>query len=192
MPFITEELYQKMDNNKGFLLQSPFPTFNNRLVFIEAFNRIELLKGIVSETRKTRTENRIDPGKSIPVLLKTSSEKEKQIIPEYLKYFNRLTKSSRTEIVDDFSPVLKGFRAVTGRWEILLPFEKEADRQKELGRLKGEYEELVKRIEDFESKLAEPSFLGKAPDKVIQDIKLRLQESIEKKYRLQKTIGDLS
>jgi valyl-tRNA synthetase len=192
MPFISEEIYQKIKSEKDFLLQTEFPAFNKNFVFPEAFAGIEMLKKVVAETRKTRTENRIEPNKKIPIYLKCDSAAEKQQMVKHLKYFNFLSRSLQTEIVADLSLLAKGFRGVSQNWEILLPFANDDDRQRELQRLNVEHDKLGKLIGQMEGKLAGSGFVDKAPAEVIQNFKKNLQEYIEKKAKIGKTIDDLS
>lgn len=193
MPFISEEIYQKikLDDNP-FLLRTEFPSFSSDLVYTEAFSNIELLKKIITETRKTRTENRIDPNRKVNVFLKTESDKEKSILEKNVKYFIFLTKSARTEIVPDFSTLSKGFKGVCLNWEILLPFDSEEDRLNELSRLTKELEKLTNQVTHLEKKLSNESFVNKAPESVVSNFKKNLQENIDRRDKIRKTINDLS
>jgi valyl-tRNA synthetase len=192
MPFISEEIYQMIKTDKEFLLQTEFPAFNKNFVFPETFAAIEMLKKLVAETRKTRTENRIEPNKKIPIFLKCDAPAEKKQMLAHLKYFNFLSRSLQTEIVDDLSALPKGFRGVSQNWEILLPFTDDEDRRRELQRLTGEHDKLSRQITQMEGKLGNSEFVGKAPAEVILNFKKNLQEYIEKKTKIGKTIDDLS
>ena len=192
MPFISEEIYQKIKTDKDFLLQTEFPAFNKDFVFPEAHAAVETLKKVVAETRKTRTENRIEPNKKIPIFLKCDAPAEEQHLEKHLKYFDFLSRSLKTEIVADLSLLPKGFRGVSQNWEILLPFVDDQDRQQELQRLRGEHDKLAKLIAQMEGKLSGGGFADKAPAEVIQNFKKNLQEYIEKKAKISKTIDDLS
>ena len=192
MPFISEEIYQKIKTEKDFLLQTEFPAFDKNFVFPETFAAIEILKKVVSETRKTRTENRIEPNKKIPIYLKCDSAEEKKQMLKHLKYFNFLSRSQQTEIVADLSVLAKGFRGVSQNWEILLPFANDQDRLRELQRLNGEHDKLSRQISQMESKLSGSGFVDKAPAEIILNFKKNLQEYIEKKAKIGKTIDDLS
>jgi valyl-tRNA synthetase len=192
MPFISEEIYQKIKTEKDFLLQTEFPAFSKNFVFPETFAAIEVLKKVVAETRKTRTENRIEPNKKIPIYLKCESPAEKKQMLKHLKYFNFLSRSLQTEIVDDLSVLAKGFRGVSQNWEILLPFANDQDRLRELQRLHGEHDKLSRQISQMESKLSGSGFIDKAPAEIILNFKKSLQEYIEKKAKIGKTIDDLS
>jgi valyl-tRNA synthetase len=192
MPYISEEIYQKIKDDREFLLQTEFPAFDKNLVFPEAHAAVETLKKVVAETRKTRTENRIEPNKKIPVFLKCDAPAEKEHLEKHLKYFDFLSRSLKTEIVADLSVLAKGFRGVSQNWEILLPFVDDQDRQRELQRLRGEDDKLGKLIGQMEGKLNSGGFVEKAPAEVIQNFKKNLQEYIEKKAKISKTIDDLS
>jgi valyl-tRNA synthetase len=192
MPYISEEIYQKIRTGQEFLLQTAFPAFDKNLVFPEAHAAVETLKKVVAETRKTRTENRIEPNKKIPIFLKCDSAAEREHLEKHLKYFDFLSRSLKTEIVADLSVLPKGFRGVSQNWEILLPFVDDPDRQRELLRLRGEHDKLAKLIGQMEGKLNGGGFAEKAPADVIQNFKKNLQEYIEKKAKISKTIDDLS
>ncbi len=192
IPYLTEEIYQKIKNSEDFLLQTKFPVFKSEHVFTKEYKNVELLKKITGETRKTRTENKIDPNTMFNIFLKTSSDKEKDTIKGLIKYYNFLTKSSKTEIVSNFSDLPRGYRGVYLNWEILLPFENEEDREKELERLKKELRKTEDLIVSIEKRLENKNFVKKAPSDIVNGFKKTLQESVDKKSKIEKTISDLS
>jgi valyl-tRNA synthetase len=193
MPFITEEIYHKFNSsNHRFLLQTEFPSFSSDLVFPDPFAHGEMMKRVIMETRKTRTENRIDPNRKIHIFLKTESAKEKKVLQKNMRYFDFLTRSAKTEIAADFSSLPKGFRGVCLNWEILLPFDNDEDRINELARLKKEVEKLENQINNLEKKLSNQAFVGKAPEAVVANFKKNLLENTDKRDKIRKTINDLS
>ncbi len=192
MPFITEEIYQRLQNERGFLVQSEFPQFDKSWVFPKARERVETLKKLVAETRKTRSENHIDPNRKVAIYIKPHSLGEGERLAPFLKYFDFLTRSACTQIVTDFSALSRGFKGVCGGWEILLPFDREGDRQQEVQRLAGECRKLNQLIALLEAKLASGDYLKRAPADVVQQSKKNLQDAIEKRQRIEKTIADLS
>jgi valyl-tRNA synthetase len=193
MPFITEEIYQEIKgNNKSFLLQTGFPAFHSELVFNHEFIDVEVLKKIITQTRKTRTENKINPNHRIRIYLKTGSKKECDALNRNMKYFDSLTRSTNTEIVTDFSRLPKGFKGVCLNWEILLPFDNDEDRLKELNRLKKELEKIEAQANDLEKKLSNDRFIKRTPGPMVLNLKKKLQETIDQRNKIQKNINDLS
>ncbi len=194
MPYISEEIWQKLrwETEPSFLLQTPFPQFDSRLVFLEDFDQVETLKSLISETRRTRTENRIDPNKRVRISLLPDSRDRGRVMQDLLKYFDFLTRSSGTEIIDQRPEDLKGFKGLLSGWEIILPFDDEADRLAELGRLQKELEQVERQAADTEAKIGNQAFVSRAPAEVVLKTKQNLQAALEKKQKLQKTIADLS
>ena len=192
MPFISEEIYQRLGQEKPFLVQTEFPQFTPDWHFPAEFAAVELLKRVIAETRRVRTENHIDPAKRIAVYLRCDDAGERESVAAQLKYFNFLTRSSRTEMVADFTGLPKGFKGVSGSWEILLPFDSDADLQHERQRLSAELKKLDTQIDLMEGKLAHGDFVTKAPPEVVANFKKDLQDRIGRKNKLQKTITDLS
>jgi len=192
IPYITEEIFDKVENGNKLLLETKYPEFKGKLVFIEEYNNVELLKKIIMETRKTRTENGLDPNLRIKTYLKYGIEKEKQVMLPLLQYYNFLTKADETEIIENFDSSIKGFRGVVQKWEILLPIDNEEKLKDEIKRLSKELAKLDSIIEKNETKLGQADFVKKAPENVIAKFKTTLQDSIDKKNKIEKTISDLS
>ena len=191
MPYITEEIYQKIKEDEDFLLNTEFPELRSDHVFVKEYNYIEELKGIISETRKVRTENNIDPNKKVKIYLKNRDNAETERIKTSIKYYDFLTKSKETVLVNEFESDLKGFKGVYLGWEIKLPFESDIDKENEIKRLRKEIEKLSTKIDSIEKKLNNSEFLKKAPEKVVLNFKKNLQESIDKKNKLEKTLEEL-
>jgi valyl-tRNA synthetase len=193
MPFITEESYRKLiPEGEPFLLRTPYPTFNADLAFPQEFTHIELLKKIIVETRRTRTENRVHPNRRIRVFLKTESLREKKIVERNMKYFDALTKSTGTEITMDFSSLPGGFRGMYLNWEILLPLDNDDERLTALARVNAEIGTLENHVVSIENRLSGGQFMDKSPETAISNLKKNLQEIIDKRNRLRKTLDDLS
>jgi valyl-tRNA synthetase len=193
MPFITETLYRQFKiESPSLLRQTRFPTFDSRLVFSPEFARVEVLKKISAETRRTRARNNIPPHKPIPIYLKTGSAKEGEILTSHIKYFDFLTRSRKTGIVPDFSHLPRGFRGSCPNWEILLLFNSNKERLKELDRLKKVLGKVEPHIHRLEKKLSNERFLSKTPQIEVLHLKKSLQENLDRRHRLRNTIDDLS
>ncbi len=192
MPFITEEIYHKLNPCEDrFLIQTEFPTFRSDLVFPGEFADVETLKKIIKATRKTRTENRIDPKSRIVIFLKSESGKEKKALEKNRKYFDSLTGSAGTEIVTDFSALTRGFKGVCANWEILLPLDNEEHRLNVMARLEKEAENLEYQVTGFENRLSDDDFIHKADEAELSGLKKNLRESYNRRDKIRKSINDL-
>ncbi len=191
MPYITEEIYSRLKTKEEFLIETAFPTFSRDFVFPNEHKHIEYLKKLITETRKTRTENQIDPNKRIEIFLKFSEPQEMEIFVANQRYFDFLCRSQRTTIVDSFNELKKGFRGVCQGCEILLPIENRQELEHEISRLENELNKLQQQIKSIENKLCNADFTQKAPEEIVANFRKNLQTAIEKRDKIAKTLNDL-
>ena len=90
MPFITEEIWQLLDERKDgeSISTSSFPKFNNKLIDKKAEEEILFVQEVVSAIRNIRGEMNLPPSKLINVFLKTEKVTEEQV--RYMKSLVRI------------------------------------------------------------------------------------------------------
>ncbi len=192
IPFLTEEIHQKINPDQGLLMTAAFPQFNGNWVFLQDHSAIEKLKTLITRTRKIRSENKINPGKPFSVYIRVNSPGIKNGIAKNLKYYDFLIRSQKSEIVDDFSGLPCGFKAKIQNLEILLPLKNETERKQYLNKLMKDFEQTRARIFGAESKLADPQFISREPESELSALKKSLLKSHQKREKIQKTLADLS
>ncbi len=62
----------------------------------------------------------------------------------------------------------------TARFDLRIGYDEAVDKQVEIARLKKEIERLAKDIESKKARLADETFLSKAPAKIVEDLKTTL------------------
>lgn len=189
MPKVTQEVYRELTEGGLPLSETEFPVLNSRLVFYDEFFTIELLKKIIIQTRKLRTENQVLPRARIPIQLKSESPKEMKLIAAQLRYFERLTGSSGTEIVE---VPARGFKGMYQNWQIILPLTDDSERLAALDRLDRERQAYAGRITDLENRLSDEHFQKTAGSGQTTSIKKMLLKYLGQKERIEKAIADLS
>jgi valyl-tRNA synthetase len=196
IPFITEEINHKLNPGQNlFLAQTSFPVFSSDLAFPGEFAEIEMLKKIIKEARRTRTENRINPKSKIEFFLKTDSVKEKKILVKNLLYFDKMVGSSGTQIVNDFSYLPRGFKGTCPNWEILIPLNDDEQKSNVLADLAGEVANLDNRIMHLEDKLSGSDMDDTGSKDLIPGImalKRNLRACLNRRDKIRKAINDLS
>ena len=65
-------------------------------------------------------------------------------------------------------------RAFDGAFDLRIAYGEAVDKQAEIARLKKEIERLAKDIESKKARLADETFLSKAPAKIVEDLKATL------------------
>ncbi len=172
IPFITEELWQKIapladKEGKSIICQS-YPLADFTHIDKEAGSRIALLKEIVNACRALRGEMKLSPAERIPLLI----EGNQSALAGFSSYLVALAKLSDVEIMPDGLPDADAPVAVVGEFRLMLKIKidvttERARLQKEILRLEGE-------INKATTKLDNPDFVQRAPEKVVTQEKERL------------------
>jgi valyl-tRNA synthetase len=173
IPFITEELWQKVAPLAGAtgesIMLAPYPRVDEAQRHPDSVARIHLLKDLVNACRTLRGEMNLSPAQRVPLVV----EGDTGVINALAPYISALAKLSDVSAVaalaDADAPV-----ALVGdmRMMLVVSIDKEAERTrlaKEIARIQGE-------IRKAESKLANPSFVDKAPAAVVQQEQARLTD----------------
>lgn len=177
MPFITEELWQKVSLVAGkrdvtdvtSVSIQPFPKPNLDAVDAEATTRVVLLKGQIEAVRALRGEMNLSPAARVPLIAKGPQG----MLNENAGYIAALAKLSGVEVVtelpDDGSPV-----QVVGDTHLMLKVE--IDVAAERVRLDKEIARLAGEIAKAQAKLSNESFVARAPAAVVEQEKLRVEQ----------------
>ncbi len=151
MPFITEELYQRMGPNTKSIAISAFPDAGP--IDAAAEREMSLLQQIVLSARQNRADNKLDPKAQFKAKLVTSE-------PIYRAAIEKLANLT-LEIQNETVPA--GFTLT-----LELP---EANSAALKQRLEKEALQLEKTIANSDRQLSNEAFLAKAPEKVLNEMK---------------------
>ena len=177
MPFITEELWQKVSLVAGkrtidqvdSVSVQPFPRANLTAIDTAATAQIDLLKGQIEAVRALRGEMSLSPAARVPLV----AQGPQGMLQQHAPYLAALAKLSGVEVVstlpDDGAPV-----QVVGETRLMLKVEIDiaAERvrlDKEIARLEGE-------INKANAKLLNESFVARAPAAVVAQEKQRVAQ----------------
>jgi valyl-tRNA synthetase len=157
IPFITEELWQKVAPLAGrvgpSIMLQPYPQPQAERIDEAAELEILALKELVTACRTMRSEMNIPPSQKLPLLVQGNANR----LNTFLPYLAALARLSEVSIVS--SLMLK----------VDIDVDAERDRlQKELARLEAE-------ITKAQTKLANRSFVERAPPAVVEQEKQRLE-----------------
>jgi valyl-tRNA synthetase len=198
MPFITEEIWQKMAPLAGItgdtiLLQS-FPTADPTKLDEAAVAEINWLQQFILGVRRIRAEMNIAPGKPLPILLQHGSAEDAARLQRNQAFLTTLGRiESITWLTEQETPP-ESATALVGTMQILIPIAGLIDKEAEITRLSREIDKLRQELQRSETKLGNIDFLGRAPASVVAKERARvtaltssvvkLQEQLQRMCRL--------
>ena len=178
MPFITEEIWQKLGLDEETIMLSEFPTENKKYVDLAAEKEFDYLKEIVNAIRNIRGEANVSPAKKIEVIFKIVNDGEKEILEHNAKILDKLANVEKYEFNTEI-PALVGFKLVETT-EIYVPLADLIDKEKEIAKLEKDIQKTQKELDRVLGKLSNEKFLSKAPKEVI-DKENGIKEELENK-----------
>ncbi|MBS1858558.1 MAG: valine--tRNA ligase [Acidobacteria bacterium] len=173
MPFLTEELWQRLeiagDRPKSIALAA-FPQSDPALADPGAEKEIALLQDIVTLARTLRTESKLDPKQQFAGALycRTASLEIAQRHAEAIHKIARVTLEYRAGA----APRTTALRS-TPEFDLVLDV---PEVKEDPARKQKEIEQLDKNIANSERQLNDPVFMSKAPAKVIETIRTKLAD----------------
>ncbi len=177
MPFITEELWQKVSVAAGVrtpdqtasISVQPYPQARDTLLDPVAVGRLKTLKTLTDAIRALRGEMNLAPGQRVPLLVQGAPEDLTTLTP-YLSMLARLSDVQALEQLPEIGAPVQ----VVGTTQLMLHVE--IDLAAERIRLDKEIDRLEKEIAKAQGKLSNASFVERAPKAVVEQEQARLTQ----------------
>lgn len=181
MPFITEEIWQKVSPLSGAkgetIMIQAYPEADDSLIDNEATRQMEWVMQFILGIRKIKGEMNIAPGKPVPVLLADSNQDDRDWAERHRAYLDFLAKTESIEILPENDPGPESATSLVGEMKVLIPLAGLIDKTAELERLDKEMSKLQQEVERLGKKLSNKNFVDKAPEAVVQKEKDKLAEA---------------
>jgi len=176
MPFITEELWQRLAERKTSIALAPFPAYDAALVDDAAEREMSLLQEIIVNIRNMRAEIRVDAKRKIAVELYAASENLGQLSAHHRQAIERLANLSSLTLVSSPLSSEGGTLRSLPEFTLSIPSTDAAAPGALRERLLKEQQKLSRELETVVGRLANEQFLSKAPAKVVDSLRQRKGE----------------
>ncbi|MBI5522840.1 MAG: valine--tRNA ligase [Desulfarculus sp.] len=184
MPFVTEELWQRLPGAAGSVMQAQWPVGTPAEVDPQAEAQMELLMAVIGAVRNIRGEMGISPGQALPVVLMPHEDSARQVLESQAPRLTVLAKALSLEWAAEGQPPAQAASAAVAGVTVYVPLAGLVDFAAEVARLDKEIAKLQKEITPSRNKLANQGFLAKAPSEVVEKEKAKVAEIASKMERL--------
>ncbi len=180
MPFITEEIWQRLRPHLGdtpeSIMLAPYPQADEGRRDPEAVAEMEWVQAVISGVRRIRSTMNIAPSRPLPLLIQGGSPREREWLAANGTFISQLARlESITALADNDLPP-ESATELAGATKLLIPLAGLIDKAAELARLEREIGKLQKSLAQTEAKLANPRFNAKAPAAVVAKERDKLEE----------------
>jgi valyl-tRNA synthetase len=176
MPFLTEELWHKLPQPAGArsIALDRFPSRREDWIDAGADGDMALIQEIIAAARNIRAEMKVDQKKKVAADFSTEDAAVRKLVESNLEPLLRLANLAGLAVSSGHLDSTGAAVRSTARFDLRIGYDEAVDKRVEIARLKKETEKLAKDIESKKARLADGTFLSKAPAKIVEDLKATL------------------
>ena len=179
MPFVTEEIWQVLGDNRNSIMRQSYPRGDAGWIDATVESRMDFLMNAIRAMRNLRTEMNCPPGKEITVIFHGPDE-DLVFLRAQEPYLRSLARVGSAQYLT-FGERPKGSAtAVVGSTEIYLPLGDLVNLDEERARLAKEVGKIEDEMARVQKKLANPDFVSKAKQEIIQKEREKASQFEEK------------
>ncbi|MDI6716662.1 MAG: valine--tRNA ligase [Actinomycetota bacterium] len=191
MPFITEEIWQKLPGPGESIVIAPWPAANISIINDVVESEMALIQSVTSSIRSIKSVLGIALTKPVKALLSTPDEGKKEILERDSSYIKQLAWVEELIIGTGIIKPKHAAVDVEQGVEIFVPLEGLVNIEEEKNRLAKELSKTEADAEKSRRKLENPQFVEKAAPHVVEKEKAKLAELDEKISKLEKQLESL-
>ncbi|KTS96369.1 valyl-tRNA synthetase [Pseudomonas oryzihabitans] len=181
MPFITEEIWQRLKTPAGVqgetLMLQPWPVANEARIDAAAEGDIEWVKALMLGVRQIRGEMKISMAKRIDIIVANASAEDQRRLADFEPLLNKLAKLESVRVLAAAEEAPMSATTLVGEMEVLVPMAGLIDKDAELTRLDKEIGRLEGEVKRVGGKLGNEGFVAKAPAEVLEKERAKLAEA---------------
>jgi valyl-tRNA synthetase len=194
MPFLTEELWHQLPQRAGAksIALDAFPEAASAWMNVAAERSVIFLQEIIGAVRNIRAEMKLDPKKKVEADVSVADAGLLRVAEENRDFLVRLALLSELRLTGG-KLVAGGAARSSAEFDVRIAQAAETvDVVAELERLKKEIAGLEKAIASKEKQLGDETFLGRAPEKIVNGLKATLEQQKIELRKLRERLGALA
>jgi valyl-tRNA synthetase len=188
VPFITEEIWQRLPHTEGSIMVSQFPQRTEFIDNKESIKEMDLIKEVITGVRNIRGEMNIPPKKDVTIVIDVKGEKEKEILNNNFSYITHLAKVGSIDLVSDKEKPDFSATYVFSDIQVHVLLKGLINYDDERKRIHKGIKKIEKEMELSKKKLANRDFLNQAPSHIIENVKEKFHHMSMKLEKLHQNL----
>jgi valyl-tRNA synthetase len=174
MPFITEEIWQKLGGVEPSIMVAPYPIAEDMLEDREAERLMEAVKAMISAVRNARAERGFTPKDRFRLHVRAEAPRDAKFFEDYAYLLIDLARL--TEAVVNGEPAAGAHHDVVEGFSIAIEFPERVITKEQIERTQRELEKSRKELDAVIARLANEQFVRNAPPAVVEQAHARQSE----------------
>jgi valyl-tRNA synthetase len=199
MPYITEELWQRLPGDKQLhpaykgaeptIMLAAYPEGRDDLIDEAVESEMEQIIDLISRVRNIRSEMNIKPSDRIQLVVQPGAGKTQQLVTAAKEQILRLARASEVSFGE--APKASARAILKGGAELAVPLEGLIDFEQERQRLNREQQKLQAEAAKLEAQLGNPNFVERAPAERVDEVRARIADIAQRSSQLRQTVENL-
>ncbi len=183
MPFVTEDIWQKLPGSNGSIMTESFPEPPAFQKDSAVLDRMKVMMGVITGIRNIRGEMGIPPSTKVNLIIDAPDPSDAEFLKENAHHIANLARAGDMGFTAGAEKPPSSATAVFENIQAHVLLEGVMDFEEEKKRLKKEIGRLDKDIAFSSRKLENDGFLKKAPPEVVADVREKLGTMVLKRQK---------
>jgi valyl-tRNA synthetase len=174
MPFITEEIWQKLGGVEPSIMVAPYPIAEELLEDCEAERLMDAVRTMITTVRNVRAERGFTPKDRFRLFVRAEAPREAKFFEDYA--YLLLEMARLTEVIVNGEAPEGAHHDVVGGHAIAIEFPERVMTKEQGERTQREIEKSRKELVAVDARLANEQFVRNAPPAVVEQAQARQTE----------------
>jgi len=191
MPFITEEIWQKIPHKELSISISSWPEYEKIRAKKNLEEKVLTIQEVIKTIRNIKAEMNIPLARGIDVLINVVNNEKEELIKEHLPFIKNLAHVQSFQVGDSLEKPECSATGVLEDIEIFIPLAGVIDLEAEIQRLEKKVQKTEKDMIVINKKLNNADFIQKAPENIIKKEREKIKELTDIRDRIEKNLKAL-
>jgi len=173
MPFITDEIWQKLGGVEPSIMVAPYPVAEEMLEDAEATRMVRAVQSMITKVRDARAQRGFTPKDRFKLYVRAGG-RDAAFFETYAYLLLDLARLN--EVIVNAEPPAGAHHDVVDAFAIAIEFPEKVVTKEQLERTERELEKSRKELESLDAKLVNEQFMKNAPAAIIQGAQARQAE----------------
>jgi valyl-tRNA synthetase len=192
MPFITEEIWQKLPHEGASIMSSPWPHTQQQLIDSKLQKQVQDIFNLVTQIRNLRGSIDIKPEQKVVVSLYAHHKSTEPSLQTHTELIMNLARLAELHILKKGSRPAGAISDVARDVDIFLHFTGLLEIDKEKSKIQEKLSQLSKFKSAKEASIKNPAFLKNAPEQIVEKERQGVEELEGSIKRLKKMYSELN
>ncbi len=171
MPFVTEEIWQRLPKAERSIMVAEFPKASEFLSDQKALEEMGLVMEVITGVRNIRGEMNIPPGKKVNIVVEMPSPRDREVVLRNAVHIQNLARVDTVQAETKVTKPEGSATAVFGRNQVHVLLRGTLDFEEERKRLTKEINKIEEEIEFTDKKLSNAKFIQNAPEEIVAGVR---------------------